>query len=821
MPPLADLDGFRAGPGTESGRIVPDASDVGIPVSGGEEFLPFALSGILVNGQSLSCGTLGVPVISTSQPYQNVQLHDSSGDYTDPDSGTWSMVPLIAPERADKWLNNQSNTSPYPTNVNGESPDVTMANALAAMTDEKLLTSNCGEGAASYTVIGKGGTGNAYQSLLNEATVAAALDPTYGVAFMTLTHGESDWGVAFYDRWLLLYQHVLETDALAITGQASAIPLVYNQMNTQPSAPQPTPYHQQLQAAISGVSVIKTEVGTLFAYDSGAASTGTLDADGYVETRIDNTAIITGRVLGLNHAFTGNTYDTTWDYALVFNANTSVLVYEGGALKGTFAANADGDIYRIEITGGDVTYVKNGVVFYTSVIAPTFPLFVQTTANIQWAGIYDLKLSSGEIGPWTHVSGSAITTDARKLLLSGPNYYLPFGDLLHLTASGYQQLGEQYARAAYKSLTPQGWKPLRPTNASIVGSVVTLTFDVPVAPLVFDSVETPPHQSGALSAWANGKGFEARSSSGTPIAITSVAIANGSQVVITCASPPETIAYANTADVVFGPTGGFPDGRCGLLKDSDPFVGPVTGIEQQNWCLQFSITGLSTGRWWFGEPAVIWTPASISNLGAWYRGDNIVVDGSTNVQTATDLGPNGYDATQASAGNRPAYHANGGLGYWDNIVSTSLVAVAEGHAQPFEVWAIVRPVSATPGSGGYIFDSTAGNETVLAQIATSGDVQVYAGLSFTDAQITVADHIVSGKFNGASSVAALDGATGTTGNCGAQALGAAWTIGNNGGGGLASGFIGRIYEVVVVIGELSSGDRASLKAYADARYTIP
>lgn len=44
--------------------------------------LPFALSGILSNGQSLSIGTEGVPVISTSQPYSNVQLHDTTGNYT-------------------------------------------------------------------------------------------------------------------------------------------------------------------------------------------------------------------------------------------------------------------------------------------------------------------------------------------------------------------------------------------------------------------------------------------------------------------------------------------------------------------------------------------------------------------------------------------------------------------------------------------------------------------------------------------------------------------------------------------------------------------
>jgi hypothetical protein len=560
------------------------------------------LLGVLVSGQSLSCGTLGVPVLSTLA-HGNVQLHDSSGTYSNPASGTWSKVPLIAPERLDKWQNNQSNTTPYPTNVNGESPDVVMVNALSSLIPgQTFCNHNCGQGAASYTVIGKGGSGNAYQSLLNEATAARAIDSSYSVAFSLLTHGEIDWGVTFYDRWLPLYQGQLETDAQAITRQAAGIPLIFNQQNTQPSAPQVTGYPSQIQALMNGVSVIKTQVGSLFAYDSGAVSTGTLSGDGYIETKISHTDVITGRVLGLNHAYTGNTYDTTWNYALVFNANTSVLVYEGGSLKGTFAANADGDTYRIQITAGVVTYVKNGSVFYTSANAPSYPLFVQTTANIQWAGLYNLVLSSGALAPWLHVTGSAICADPDKLLLSGPNYYFPFGDRLHLTAIGYQQLGEQYARAAYAKLSTGGWTPLIPTNATLAGNVATLTFAVPVAPLVFDTGFTAPHLSGALSAWANGKGFEARNGAGTPISITSVAIANGNQVVITCASPPEVIAYADTCDVASGATGGFPDGRCGLLRDSDPFVGPITGLAQHNWCLQFSIRGLaSTGRWWLDQ----------------------------------------------------------------------------------------------------------------------------------------------------------------------------------------------------------------------------
>jgi hypothetical protein len=38
-----------------------------------------------------------------------------------------------------------------------------------------------------------------------------------------------------------------------------------------------------------------------------------------------------------------------------------------------------GDIFRVEIVGGVVKYKQNGVVIYTSTVAPTYPLRVDTS----------------------------------------------------------------------------------------------------------------------------------------------------------------------------------------------------------------------------------------------------------------------------------------------------------------------------------------------------------------------------------------------------------------------------------------------------------
>lgn len=40
---------------------------------------------------------------------------------------------------------------------------------------------------------------------------------------------------------------------------------------------------------------------------------------------------------------------------------------------------AAGDVFKVAVVGGVVKYSKNGVVFYTSTVAPTYPLLVDAS----------------------------------------------------------------------------------------------------------------------------------------------------------------------------------------------------------------------------------------------------------------------------------------------------------------------------------------------------------------------------------------------------------------------------------------------------------
>jgi hypothetical protein len=103
---------------------------------------------------------------------------------------------------------------------------------------------------------------------------------------------------------------------------------------------------------------------------------------------------------------------------------------------------------------------------------------------------------------------------------------------------------------------------------------IILTFDVPDPPLQWDENISPPHQS-AHTAWANGRGFEVKDSTGE-LAIVSAEIVGVATVVITLNAPPAgtnlMVRYALTQDGM-GYQGGTELGMRGQLRDSDARIG--------------------------------------------------------------------------------------------------------------------------------------------------------------------------------------------------------------------------------------------------------
>ncbi len=173
---------------------------------------------------------------------------------------------------------------------------------------------------------------------------------------------------------------------------------------------------------------------------------------------------------------------------------------------------------------------------------------------------------------------------------TGPQYQYPGntnGDGVHLSATGYQLLGEKYAQAYYeRAVLGRDWQPLQPTSAVRNGRTVTVNFHVPVPPLNWDETLDAP----AIAEWVNGRGFELRSGSGN-IMIGSVAI-SGDSVVVTAASDlPATgliVGYALSSQGVQMKTASL-GMRWGQLRDSDPIVGFTTKLPNPNYGVSFEM----------------------------------------------------------------------------------------------------------------------------------------------------------------------------------------------------------------------------------------
>jgi len=181
-----------------------------------------------------------------------------------------------------------------------------------------------------------------------------------------------------------------------------------------------------------------------------------------------------------------------------------------------------------------------------------------------------------------------------EIVCSGPKYQYPYSsDGVHLTAEGYQELGEKYGQVYFERvIVGKDWQPLQPVSAERNGNTITIHFHVPVPPLAWETAFQPPHQSD--DAWKQGKGFEISTAAGAKVTIASAEI-SGDKVIITCAADPGAnacVGYATTAEgarvKMLTPFAGT--SRWGLLRDSDPFVGASTKKNQPNYCVAFELT---------------------------------------------------------------------------------------------------------------------------------------------------------------------------------------------------------------------------------------
>ena len=129
---------------------------------------------------------------------------------------------------------------------------------------------------------------------------------------------------------------------------------------------------------------------------------------------------------------------------------------------------------------------------------------------------------------------AALGGGGTNLYLMGPKYYFPYDptDHTHLTTNGCSWLGQKYAQILSRLIKTGSWLPLYPTNIGRVGAAVTITFNVPVGPLVFDTTTMAAHPNGKY-------GLEYNDAGGT-ISISSTPIISGNTITFNLSGTPST-----------------------------------------------------------------------------------------------------------------------------------------------------------------------------------------------------------------------------------------------------------------------------------------
>jgi hypothetical protein len=157
------------------------------------------------------------------------------------------------------------------------------------------------------------------------------------------------------------------------------------------AAPAPVNVVWDSLSGASASSNTLTKTASTYAWDSGGISTKAIaSGDGYLEFTAGNTN--TARMCGLNHDNANYGYPDI-DYAIFLGEDGVVYLTEGGVYRGAFGSYSATDTFRVSIEGGVVKYRKNGNVFYTSTVTPTYPLAADTSLNFPGAVISDAKLS--------------------------------------------------------------------------------------------------------------------------------------------------------------------------------------------------------------------------------------------------------------------------------------------------------------------------------------------------------------------------------------------------------------------------------------------
>ncbi len=182
---------------------------------------------------------------------------------------------------------------------------------------------------------------------------------------------------------------------LRTSGRAANLPLRFDVALRTPGATirDATIDSLVFWTTVVGAHAVETDLektDTTAGWNAGAVSRDEITADGFVE--FSSAESDAGKVAGLG---SGNASARLADveFSVHLKATGRFAVLESGTSRGTFGAYAPGDVFRVAVDHGVVTYARNQAVFYTSQLAPSLPLRLDTSLSDPGATITDARVA--------------------------------------------------------------------------------------------------------------------------------------------------------------------------------------------------------------------------------------------------------------------------------------------------------------------------------------------------------------------------------------------------------------------------------------------
>lgn len=135
-----------------------------------------------------------------------------------------------------------------------------------------------------------------------------------------------------------------------------------------------------------------TKSSGISAWDSHGYSTTGFSSDITLKWTLGETNLY--KMMGLNSDPTTDASYTSLDYAMEFRDNATVYIWENGSNKGSVGTYTIIDVFRISRAGTTITYYKNDIPLYTSSIASSATLSIDSSLHNVGASILNVQIGT-------------------------------------------------------------------------------------------------------------------------------------------------------------------------------------------------------------------------------------------------------------------------------------------------------------------------------------------------------------------------------------------------------------------------------------------